>query len=555
MSHPDHAHDLRGLALLHHAGDNKSTAFTHEERERHGLRGLLPAQEHGMDVQVTRVLGNLRRKRLDIERYIFLSALQNRNERLFYRTVIDHIEEIMPLIYTPTVGEASKEFANIFREPKGFYITPDDRGEIRRMLDNWPERDIRVIVVTDGERILGLGDLGANGMGIPIGKLALYCAGAGIHPHQCLPVMLDVGTNNEPLANSALYLGIRGPRLTGPAYDDLVEEFVEAVQDAYPRALIQFEDFLTPNAYRLLHRYRDRVLSFNDDIQGTAAVALAGVYASTRISGQDFRNLRILFLGAGSAATGIADLLTYAFVEDGLPMAEARRRLWFADRSGLLVQGRDRLAPHNRPYAHEHPPATFLEAIDSIRPHVLIGATGHGGAFDEESIRRLASHHARPTIFALSNPTANAECTAEQAYQWSDGRALFASGSPFDPVTFGDETFRPGQGNNVYIFPGVGLGALVSEARSITEEMFLAAAKALASCVDAERDLAVGALYPPLPTLRDVSRAVARATADVAFEQGLARCSRPASLERTIADFMYEPTYDKQRSGEDAPGR
>ncbi len=368
---------------------------------------------------VQRVMANLDRLPRDIDRYMLLSALQERNERLFYQTVIAHVEQILPLIYTPTVGEACREFSHIARDPKGFFITPSDRGQIRRILGNWPQRDIRVIVVTDGQRILGLGDLGANGMGIPIGKLAIYTACAGIDPNACLPVTLDVGTNNEELLNDVLYLGYPRRRLEGKAYFDLVDEFVTAVQSRYPDALIQFEDFLTPNAYALLNKYRERVLCFNDDIQGTAAVVLAGVYSSTRITGVPLKDLRIMFLGAGSAATGIADLMTAAFVDAGLDPDEARRRLWFVDVNGLVVKGRTDLMAHNRPYAHDHPPLGFLDAIDEIRPHVLIGATGAPGTFTQAVVERMSDVNERPVIFALSNPTSRAECTPEQAYAWS----------------------------------------------------------------------------------------------------------------------------------------
>lgn len=533
---------FRGFDFLHDPALTKSTAFTVTERENLGLRGLLPASTATQSIQVERVLGNLRRKAYDIERYIFLNALQGRNERLFYRTVIDNIEEIMPLIYTPTVGQACKEYAHIFREPKGFYITPGDRGDIRKILDNWPEKDVRVAVITDGERILGLGDLGANGMGIPVGKLALYTACAGIHPRQCLPVMLDVGTNNQELLDDPLYLGVRRRRLAGAAYQDLVDEFVEAVQDAFPDALIQFEDFLTPNAYKLLSRYRDRVLCFNDDIQGTAAVALSGVYAATRISGQAFRDQKILFLGAGSAATGIADLMTQAFREEGLDKPEARRKLWFVDREGLVVADREDLMPHNQPYAHKHPRASFLEALEILRPQVLIGATGFGGAFTEEAIRKMAEINERPTIFALSNPTSKAECTAEQAYRWTDGRAIFASGSPFAPVELDGQTLHPGQGNNAYVFPGIGLGAVACRARRISEEMFLAAASTLADQVRND-DLAVGAVYPPLPQIRAVSLEIATAVADTAYRQDLAQDPRPDDLRAMIKGCMYDPSY------------
>ena len=531
-----------GLELLTNARFNKATAFTPAEREKYKLRGLLPAATCNQKAQKARALENFRRKSYDIERYIFLQGLQGRNERLFYRLLIDYIEELMPIIYTPTVGQACQEFAHIFRQPRGFYITPHDRGHIRKMLNNWAEKDVRMIVVTDGQRILGLGDLGANGMGIPIGKLALYSAGAGIHPHQSLPVMLDVGTNNDELRNDPLYLGINETRLTGDAYFELVDEFVQAVQDAFPKALIQFEDFQTSNAFALLNRYRDSVLSFNDDIQGTAAVALAGVYASTRISGNDFKDLRLMFLGAGSAATGIADLIKAAFCETGLSEEEAARRLWFANRSGLVVKSRENLKPHNVPYAHDHPQLDFIEAIKSIRPHVLIGATGSPGTFTQEIVELMAEINHRPVIFALSNPTSRAECTAGQAYEWSDGQAIFASGSPFSAVTFQGKTYRPGQGNNAYVFPGIGLGAISCNARRISDEMFLAAARTLAELVS-EADLGEGTIYPPLADIRKVSLTIAVAVVEKAYQQDLAREQRPSDLYKWIAESMYDPTY------------
>ena len=521
---------------------NKGTAFTHEERDRYGLRGLLPAGVSDPKTQEDRAMANLRRKAYDIERYVFLQALAGRNERLFYRMVIDNIDELMPLIYTPTVGQACQEFAHIFRQPKGFYITPDDRGQIRVILKNWAESDVRMIVVTDGERILGLGDLGANGMGIPIGKLSLYTACAGIPPKQCLPVMLDIGTNNEELRNDPLYLGIKQPRLEGAEYDELVEEFVQAVQEIFPDALIQFEDFLTPNAYALLNRYRDRVLCFNDDIQGTAAVALAGILASSRITGNDFSELRIMFLGAGSAATGIADLLQAAFIKAGLDEKSARERLWFADQSGLVVKSRDDLGPHNIPYAHNVPNVPFDEAIREIKPHVLIGATGAPGVFTEDIVRLMAEINERPVIFALSNPTSRAECTAEQAYEWTDGRAVFCSGSPFDAVNRNGVLYRPGQGNNAYVFPGIGLGAIACRARTISDGMFLESARVLAELVS-EDDLAAGTAYPPLANIRQVSLAIAVAVAEQAYKEGLEQAPRPEDLKQMIAGLMYDPTY------------
>ena len=531
-----------GYERLKDAELNKGTAFTEEERERYRLRGLLPARVSTLREQEARALNNLRRKTSDIERYVFLLALQGRNERLFYRVVINHIEALLPLIYTPTVGQACQEYAHIFRQPRGFYITPGDRGRIRHILRNWPEEDVRLIVITDGERILGLGDLGANGMGISIGKLSLYTACAGIHPHLCMPVMLDVGTNNETLRNDSLYLGVNASRLAGAPYEELVDEFVMAVQDAFPRALIQFEDFLSPNAYALLNRYRDRVLCFNDDIQGTAAVALAGVLASGRITGIDFSDLRILFLGAGSAATGIADLIRTALVKAGLSEQAARERLWFVDESGLLVKGRSGLAVHNRRYAHAVPGASFTEAIRRFRPQVLIGATGAPGTFSEEVVRLMAAINPRPVIFALSNPTSRAECTAQQAIAWSDGRAVFASGSPFAGFTFQGREYRPGQGNNAYVFPGIGLGAIACGMRTIRDEIFLTAAQTLAGMVS-PADLAAGSVYPPLTDIRKVSLAIAVAVAEQAWAQGLARDERPDDPEGLLAGMMYDPVY------------
>ena len=535
-------HNLRGFELLSSVKHTKGTAFTLQERETYGLRGLLPPAVCDMEVQKQRVLANIRRKDCDIERYVFMQALLTRSQTLFYRVLIDNIEELMPIIYTPTVGQACREFAQIYRQPQGFYISLADKGEIRKILDNWPEKDIRMIVVTDGERILGLGDLGANGMGIPIGKLSLYCACAGIHPQQCLPVMLDVGTDNIALREDPLYLGTPVPRVRGDVYFELVEEFINAVQDAYPKALIQFEDFLTPNAYGLLNKYRHRVLCFNDDIQGTAAVALAGIYAACRLANLNLAELRFMFLGAGSAATGIADLLVHALEELGVATEDARRHLWFVDVNGLVVASRDDLMSHNLPYAHDASQQDFFTAIDTIRPHVLIGATGSANAFSRAVVQKMSELNVRPIIFALSNPTSRAECTAAQAYQWSQGRAIFASGSPCSPVRYHGQRFRPAQGNNAYIFPGVGLGAMAVEAKSITEDMFLVAAKVLAQSLS-EEDLAEGALYPRLYKIREVSLAIAVAVAQEAYRVGLAKLPEPGNLVEYIRGLMYEPNY------------
>ncbi len=543
---PQNQPELSGLELLRNPAKTKSTAFTEAERERYQLRGLLPAKSGSMRGQLSRVLTNLRRKENDIEKYIFLSALQDRNERLFYRLVIDHIGEIMPLIYTPTVGQACKEFANIFRTEKGFYVTAAERGRIRQTLDNWPHKDIRIIVVTDGERILGLGDLGASGMGIPIGKLSLYCACAGIHPAQCLPVMFDVGTDNEELLNDPVYLGVPNKRLRGDAYFSLMDEFIRAAQQAYPGVLIQFEDFIADNAFALLQKYQRDTFCFNDDIQGTAAVVLAGVAASTRISGLAFKDMRFAFLGAGSAATGIGAMIAQALMQQGVRKEEAYRRLWFFNQGGLIEQSRARLADFIKPFAHDLPPQNLLDGLRAHQPHVLIGATGAAGSFTEEIVALMSELNRRPAIFALSNPTTRAECSAQQAYQWSEGRAIFASGSPFAPLTVNGVKFHPGQGNNSYIFPGVGLGMIACRAQCIPDEVFLLAAQALAESVG-EADLARGSVYPALHKIRDVSLRIATRVAEYAWDNGLTECERAQPQPKNIQDFiramMYDPKY------------
>lgn len=533
---------LHGRALLDDPARNKSTAFTQEERASLGLKGLLPYSVGDIKKQQQRVLGNLRRKSSAIEKYIFLNNLLERNQRLYYRTLIDYIEEIMPLVYTPTVGEACSEFAHIFRKPQGFYITPEDRGEIATLLENWPEDDVRIIVATDGARILGLGDLGANGMGIPIGKIALYVACAGIHPAHCMPVMLDVGTNNQVLRNDPLYLGYPYPRLTGQDYLSLVDEFVQAVQNRFPNGLIQFEDFNSDNAFVLLDRYQKRVRCFNDDIQGTAAVTLAGIHASCRITHKKFADLKIMLLGTGSAATGIAELMLSAFKAVGLSEASALSRISFVDRQGLVVVTRDQLKPRIRPFAKAHRPASFVEAIASIRPDILIGATGEAGAFSEAVVRQMAECQERPVIIALSNPTSHTECTAEQAYYWSAGRAVFASGSPFAAVMYGDHLFSPAQGNNAYIFPGIGLGVLASRARLVSGGMFLAAAEVLANRVLPE-EIERGSIYPALTRVRTVSHAIAVKVCQVAQQEGLTAQELPDDLETYVRSLMYEPNY------------
>ncbi len=538
-------HGKRGVDLLHDPALNKGTGFSENERDGLGLRGLLPTRVFTQEGQMARVLENIRRKTSDIEKYIFLVSLQDRNEALFYRVVLDNIEEMMPLIYTPTVGQGCQEFGHIFRRPHGMFISHKDRGRVRQLLRNWPYRDVRMIVVTDGERILGLGDLGANGMGIPVGKLSLYTACAGVHPALCLPVTLDVGTNNEALLEDPLYIGLPERRLRGPAYDELVDEFVTGVQEIFPKACIQFEDFGNVNAFRLLHRYRDRACTFNDDIQGTASVSMAGIYSALRITGNRLSDHTFLFLGAGEAGIGIGDLIVLGLTKEGMTEAEARRRCWFVDSKGLVVRSRTDLVEHKLPYAHDHVPLTdFLEAVESLKPTALIGVSGMPRTFTKPVVEAMARMNRRPILFALSNPTSKSECTAEEAYAWSEGRAIFASGSPFPPVTFEGRRFVPGQGNNAYIFPGVGLGAVASEARHVTDEMFFAAAKTLADRVS-EDDLAEGRIYPCLSRIREVSAAIATAVADVAFRRGLTMMDRPADLAAHVKAQMYEPTYEE----------
>jgi len=533
----------RGVALLRDPALNKGTAFSERERDVLGLRGLLPPHVSSPDEQVHRVMENFRRLDSPLDRYLMLEGLHDRNEELFFQVVTENPDEMMPVIYTPTVGLACQQFGHIYRTPRGLYVSAEDRGRVAEVLRNWPYRDARIIVVTDGERILGLGDLGANGMGIPIGKLALYTACAGVHPRRCLPVMFDVGTNNATLLEDPLYLGLRRRRLTGADYDSLMAEFIEATQEVFPGIVVQFEDFANHNAFRLLATYRDRVCCFNDDIQGTASVALSGILSALRVTGGRISEQTFLFLGAGEAARGIADLLTAAVMADGLDEAAARQRCWMVDSRGLVVRSRGDLAEHKRPYAHEHEPVTgFREAVDALRPTAIIGVGAAPQAFTCEVIEAMAKFNHRPIIFALSNPTSKAECTAEQAYASSEGRALFASGSPFDPVEFQGRRFVPRQGNNSYIFPGVGLGAVAVQASRITERMFMTAARTLADTV-LEEDLAQGSLFPALGRVREVSADIAFAVAEVAFSQGVAGIQRPDDLRGYIRQQMYDPHY------------
>ena len=535
---------ITGPQILTNPLLNKGTAFSERERDMLGLRGLLPPRVFALEEQLARTLNSVRRKQDNIEKYIYLTNLQNRNEVLFYRLVLDHIEEMVPLIYTPTVGQACLEYGSIYRRPRGMFIGLRERGRIAEILRHWPQPGVRLIVVTDGERILGLGDLGALGMGIPVGKLSLYTACAGVHPGYCLPITLDVGTDNEALQEGGAYIGLREKRARGAVYDEFIEEFVTAVQTVFPKALMQWEDFGNTNAFRLLNTYRTRLPSFNDDIQGTAAVALAGVLGALRLTGSTLAQQKILFLGAGEAGTGIADLFVAAAVAGGMSEADARARCWFVDSKGLVVKNRgDKLAEHKLHYAHDHPVVpTLAEAVNRLKPTALIGVSGTPATFTQEIVTAMAQHNERPIVFALSNPTSKAECTAEQAYGWSNGRAIFASGSPFAPVELNGRRHVPGQGNNVYIFPGVGLGALACESKEVTDTMFLAAAQTLASIVEPE-DLALGRVYPALTKIREVSLRIATAVAESAYAGGLARAPRPADIAADIRSRMFQPVY------------
>jgi malate dehydrogenase (oxaloacetate-decarboxylating)(NADP+) len=532
----------RGITLLRDPLLNHGTGFTEREREQLGLRGLLPANVLTLDEQAERIMSNLRRTSDPLEKYVIINALHDRNEDLFFRVVCDHIDEIQPIIYTPTVGLACQRFGHIFQRPRGLFISTNDRGHIAEVMKNWPH-EAKLIVVTDGERILGLGDLGANGMGIPVGKLSLYTACAGIHPGLCLPVVLDVGTNNEELLNDKFYVGIRRHRVRGAAYDDFIDEFVTAARNVFPGVIIQFEDFANHSAFRLLEKYRNDIPVFNDDIQGTAAVALAGLISALRITGGTLGEQKVLFLGAGEAATGIADLVVTKMMADGLSQEDARGRVWLVDSQGLVVKGRSELTPHKLHYAHEHAPIDlFLDAVKALEPTAIIGVAAAGGSFTPEVLETMARLNERPIIFALSNPTSKAECSAADAYTHTGGRALFACGSPYDPVELGGQTFVPRQGNNSYIFPGIGLGAIVSATRRVTDEMFMAAATTLAGLVS-EADLAQGSLFPALPRIRKVSAAIATEVARIAWQRGFADGAAPNDVATLVKAQMYEAKY------------
>jgi len=533
----------RGVQLLRDPRLNKSTAFTEPEREAFGLIGLVPEGVDTEENQLQRVHLQLSQKSTDLDKYIYLSSLQDNDETLYYKTLMSDPAHFMPLVYTPTVGEACQKFGHILRRPRGLYLSIKRRGRIKEILRNWPDKDVRFTVVTDGERILGLGDLGVNGMGIPVGKLALYTACAGVPPQVTLPITLDVGTNNESLIADPLYLGLRQPRVRGAEYDAFLEEFVTAMQEVFPGCCIQFEDFANFNAVPLLARYRDRICCYNDDIQGTAAVAVAGITAALRISGGKMSEQTFLFLGAGSAGTGIAELISLAMMKEGLTQQQARARCSLLDANGLIESTRTDLADFQKPFAHPHAPLKdFLSAVESIKPTGIIGVSTVPKLFNQSVIEAMARINKRPIIFPYSNPTSRSECTAEEAYKWSQGRAIFASGSPFPPVAFEGKTFVPGQGNNVYIFPALGMAIYATQAKRVTDEMFLCAATSVAEQVT-QASLDMGLIYPPQSDILNSSLHVAEKVAALIFDRDLASVPRPADIGEFIRSKVYQPEY------------
>jgi len=543
----------RGEQMLRDPAQNKDLAFTNAERRRHGIEGLLPHAVLTIQQQCATELEHIFSKHDPLEQYIGLIALLDRNETLFYRLLVENLERLTPIIYTPVVGLACQQYSHIFRRPRGLFLCPEDRGQLAHRLRNFSQRDVRLIVVTDNERILGLGDQGAGGMAIPIGKLVLYSAAAGIHPSVCLPISLDVGTDNGALLEDPYYLGYRGRRLRGPEYDTFLEEFVQAVKNVFPRALLQWEDFKKANAFRLLERYARRLPSFNDDIQGTSAVALAGILSGLRLTGRPLREQRFLLAGSGAAGVGIGRLLRTALLEEGLSEAEVRQRQIFIDSGGVVHADRTELEAHKRDVALRSedlaalglanpPTATLEEVVATVKPTVLIGTTGQPGDFTPGVLRGMAAHCERPIILPLSNPTSKAECTPSEALVHSDGRALVATGSPFEPVLYAGQRHVIGQCNNVFIFPGVGLGVLISEASRVTDAMFLAAARALAEFTRTTAS-ANDALYPSLRDLRAASRLIAFKVAQTARDAGLGRSVEDSTLQAEIDDHIWFPDY------------
>jgi malate dehydrogenase (oxaloacetate-decarboxylating)(NADP+) len=535
----------RGIDLLHDPALNKSTAFTEAERQTLGLVGLVPDTTETEDLQLTRVLLQYSHKTSDIDRYIYLVNLLDHDETLFYRTLMSDPARFLPIVYDPTIGEACLKFGHIFRGPRGMYLSIKRRGHVKDVLRNWPQKDVRFICVTDGGRILGLGDLGANGMGIPIGKLQLYTAAAAVPPRILMPMYLDAGTNNEQYLADPLYLGLREHR---PATADLysfVDEFVEAVQEVFPNCCIHFEDWTGVDAVHLLERYRDKYCVYNDDVQGTAGITLAGMINATTLKGTQLKDEKYLFLGAGSAGIGLANLLCSALVDQGMSLEDAQSRVSMFDVNGLLESTRTDLVDFQRPYAHQHSPTRdFVAAIESIRPTTIIGVSTVGGAFSREVVEAMSRINERPIILALSNPTSCAECTPEQAYTWSNGKAIYAAGVPFPPVQFKGQTFIPGQANNFYIFPAVAMAIYATHAKRVTDAMFIEAAKAVADQVSPDL-LEQGLLYPLQANILETEIKTAARVATLVFDSGLAGVERPADVEALIRSHVYTPAYPK----------
>lgn len=540
-----------GYSLLRDPRHNKGLAFNDKERDAHYLCGLLPPVVSTQELQERKLMNSIRQYQVPLQKYMAMMDLQERNERLFYKLLIDNVEELLPVVYTPTVGEACQKYGSIFRRPQGLYISLKEKGKILEVLKNWPERRIQVIVVTDGERILGLGDLGCQGMGIPVGKLSLYTALGGVRPSACLPITIDVGTNNEKLLANEFYIGLKQRRATGKEYSEFLQEFMSAVKQNYgEKVLIQFEDFANHNAFDLLAKYGTTHLVFNDDIQGTASVVLAGIVSALQLLGGTLADHKFLFLGAGEAGTGIAELIALEMSKQTkCPIEETRKKIWLVDSKGLIVSSRkDSLQQFKKPWAHEHEPVKdLLHAVKVIKPTVLIGSSGVGKAFTKEVIEAMASCNEKPLILALSNPTSQSECTAEEAYTWTQGRAIFASGSPFDPVEYNGKTFVPGQANNAYIFPGLGMGLVISGAIRVHDEMLLAASEALARQVTQE-NFDKGLIYPPFSNIRKISAHIAANVAAKAYELGLAtRLPQPENLVKYAESCMYSPVYRSYR--------
>ncbi|EYU27276.1 hypothetical protein ABFS82_10G102900 [Erythranthe guttata] len=540
-----------GYTMLRDPHHNKGLAFTEKERDAHYLRGLLPPAVLTQELQEKKLMNNIRQYEVPLHKYMAMMELEERNERLFYKLLIDNVEELLPIVYTPVVGEACQKYGSIFRRPQGVYISLKEKGKILEVLRNWPERGIQVIVVTDGERILGLGDLGCQGMGIPVGKLALYTALGGVRPSACLPITIDVGTNNEQLLNDEFYIGLKQKRATGKEYYDFLHEFMTAVKQNYgEKVLVQFEDFANHNAFELLAKYGTTHLVFNDDIQGTASVVLAGLVASLKLLGGSLGDHTFLFLGAGEAGTGIAELIALEMSKQTkIPLEETRKKIWLVDSKGLIVKSRKESLQHfKQPWAHDHEPVNnLLDAVNAIKPTALIGTSGVGKQFTKEVVEAMAAFNQTPLIMALSNPTSQAECTAEEAYTWTEGRAIFSSGSPFDPVEYNGKLFVPGQANNAYIFPGLGFGLVISGAIRVHDDMLLAASEALAGQVTQEH-YDKGMIYPPLSNIRTISAHIAANVAAKAYDLGLAtRLPRPADLVKYAESCMYTPNYRNYR--------